>query len=285
MARKRRKASVLMSETRHGSYLKVVGKTFKLIEAMAQAKPSFRLTDLARQLKQPKASVYRILYTLSHLGYARQDPQAETYQLTDRLGRRPRGDMKETLRAVSLPCMEKLRARFEQTVNLGLLEQGRVLYVDILEGLRPVRMAATPNTYAALHCTALGKSILAFLDPGEAKRILTAGPLKKYTANTVTSASFLRRHLSRIRKQGYAVDNEENEKGLRCVAVPILNSEGKAFAAISVSGPTSHIGESQVRQISFTLKRVTKMISARLGHQHRTRGVGQEIASGSTKSA
>jgi DNA-binding IclR family transcriptional regulator len=259
-----------MTEAGRGSYLKVVGKTFRVIQAMAEAKADVRLTDLSRQLPQPKASVYRILYTLSQLGYVRQDPQTETYQLTDRVGWNVRGDVKETLRAASLPWMEKLRARFEQTLSLGLLEQGGVLYVDILEGLGAIRMSAKPNTYAPLHATALGKSILAFLDPGEAERMLTAGPLRKYTDNTITSPSILLRQLSRIRKQGYALDNEENEKGGRCVGAPILDSGGKPFAAISVSGPTSHLRESQVRQIGRTLRRVTKTISARLGHPYRT---------------
>lgn len=258
-----------MGDKERATYLKVVGKTFAIIETMAQTKTTIRLTDLSQRLKQPKATVFRILYTLRQLGYVRQDPRTETYQLTGRITYNIRDNGREALKAVAHPYMEKLLGRFEQTVCLGVLEHGQVFYVEILEGIRAIRMAALPNTYAPIHATALGKSILAFLEPQQARQILNERPLRKFTERTITSPSLLLRSLSRIRDQGFAVDNEETERGARCVAAPICNSQGKAFAAISVSGPVSHIRRNSFGEIALVLKEVTQEISARLGGENR----------------
>lgn len=257
-----------MKAARNPNYLKVVGKTFRVVEAMAHAQSRVRLSDLSRQLKQPKATVFRILYTLGELGYVRQDSRTEAYGLTDRIGWFSRNEMKETLKGAARPYMERLLSRFEQTVNLGLLDQGQVLYLEILEGLRSIRMAATVNTYAPLHASALGKSIAAFLEPAEVTRLLRQQPLTAYTEKTMTNGPRLLKHLRRVRKQGYAVDNEEVETGARCVAAPLFNAQGRAFAALSVSGPTSHIWGERVGEIAAALKLVCRKISAQIGFLH-----------------
>jgi IclR family transcriptional regulator, KDG regulon repressor len=256
-----------MSGLKNSSYLKVVGKTFDVIQTMARAGPGVRLTDLSRELKQPKATTFRILYTLTRLGYVRQHPQAETYQLTEKISWGIRDNFRETLKQACRPILHQLLVRFEQTVCLGLLEHGEVFYLEIFEGIRTIRMAAAPNTYAPIHATALGKSILAFLDAGEAERMLMNRPLTKYTENTITSADGLLKKLNRIRKQGFAIDDEEAEKGARCVAAPIFNSERKPFAAVSISGPTSHIHGTHINEMGLTLKQSTRQISGRFGYK------------------
>ena len=127
-------------------------------------------------------------------------------------------------------------------------------------------MTATPNTYAPIHATALGKSILAFLEPGEARRILTAKPLRRYTDHTFTSVDVLLRNLERkVRLRGYAIDNQETEIGARCVAAPIFDSKGRPLAAISVSGSRSHINGERICEIGRQLKEVSAKVSVRLG--------------------
>jgi IclR family transcriptional regulator, KDG regulon repressor len=254
-----------MPERVNPSYLKVVAKTFRVIETLSQVKTGMPLSELARRVKQPKATVFRIVFTLKQLGYVEQDPRSEAYRLSQQLGWQTRNDARGTLIATARPYLQRILGRFEQTVCLGVLDQDQILYVEILEGLRSIRMAATANAYAPVHSTSLGKSILAFLKPSEAEAILKRRPLSKLTAETITSTAVLMRHLAQVRKRGYAVDNEETERGARCVGVPIYGDRGTPFAAISVSGPISHIGGERVPEIARFLKKACGEISRQIG--------------------
>jgi IclR family acetate operon transcriptional repressor len=168
--------------------------------------------------------------------------------------------------------MEKLLARFEQTVNLAVLDREQVLYTEILEGLRSIRMAANVNTYAPVHATGVGKSMLAFLHPIEAEEILKKRSRPKLTPKTITSVQAHLKAFKRIREQGYAVDNEETEKGARCVAAPIFNSQGRPIAALSISGPVSHMTGNTMGRVGQTLIEATGRISAQLGFPLHSKG-------------
>lgn len=247
------------------NYLKVVGKTFRVIETLSQTQSGLPLSELARHVKQPKATVFRILFTLKQLGYVEQDPRSEIYKLSHQLRWRTGNQARETLKAIARPHLERILGRFEQTVCLGILDRDQILYIEILEGLRSIRMAATVNTYAPIYSTSLGKSILAFLEPTEAETILSSRPLAKLTGKTITSLARLRRHLALVRKNGYAVDNEETERGARCVGAPIYNAQARPFAAISVSGPISYIRGELVPEIADALKDACEKISRQMG--------------------
>jgi DNA-binding IclR family transcriptional regulator len=255
-----------MTERVNPSYLKVVAKTFRVIETLSHAKSGFPLSELARQVEQPKATVFRILFTLKQLGYVEQDPTSETYKLSRQGYWQTQNELRGTLKSIARPHMERILARFEQTVCLGMLDQNQILYIEILEGLRSIRMAATVNAYAPVHSTSLGKSILAFLEAPEAEAILSRKPVTKLTGKTITSVGVLKRHLAWVRKKGYAVDNEETERGARCVGAPIYNNEGRPFAAVSVSGPISYIQGELVSEIAGTLRDACGKISRQMGY-------------------
>lgn len=255
-----------MAEQVNPSYLKVVAKTFRVIETLSQAKSGMPLSELARRVEQPKATVFRILFTLKQLGYIEQDRSSETYKLSPERNWQTQNEVRETLKAIARPHMERILARFEQTVCLGMLDQSQVLYIEILEGLRSIRMAATVNAYAPVHSTSLGKSILAFLEASEAEAILRRKPVTRLTGKTITSMGLLKRHLALVRKRGYAVDNEESERGARCVGAPIYNIEGRPFAAMSVSGPVSYIQGELVPVIAEALKDACGKISRQMGY-------------------
>jgi DNA-binding IclR family transcriptional regulator len=204
---------------------------------------------------------------MSRLGYIKQDPQTGTYRLTDKVARLSTGESRMgALRSLARPAMEQMLTRFEQTVNLGVLQIGQIFIADMLEGLRSIRMSATVRTYQPVYCTALGKSIAAFLNRQELDEVLGRSPLRAFTDKTITSLPALVRQLSRAHDNGYAVDNEEMDKGARCVGAPIFGEDGIPFAAISVSGPISHIQGDRIREIGEELKAVTKEVSAKLGY-------------------
>jgi IclR family acetate operon transcriptional repressor len=245
--------------------MRALESAFRVIEIMARSKEGVRVSELARTLQLPKATVFRILFTLEELGYARKDPFSRSYLRESGAMWLSHDDGREILKRVARPYMEKLLARYEQTVNLAVLDRAQVLYIEILEGLRSIRMSANVNTYMEVHATGVGKSMLAFLHPMEAKQILAKRPLSRLTPNTITS---VRAHLlafKRVREQGYAIDNEEAEVGARCVATPIFNSEGRPIAAMSISGPVSHLAGGTIAQIARALMEASRKVSAQLG--------------------
>jgi IclR family KDG regulon transcriptional repressor len=247
------------------NFLRAVESAFRILELMARSEAGIRVSEVARTLQLPKATVFRVLYTLQEIGYARKDPVSRSYVSVQGGTWTSHDEGRETLKRVARPYMEKLLSRFEQTVNLAVLNRGQVFYAEILEGLRSIRMSANVNTYAPVHTTGVGKSMLAFLHPMEAEEILKKRPLTKLTPKTITSVREQVKAFKKIREQGYSVDNEETETGARCVAAPIFNAQGRSVAAISVSGPVSHISGSVVGQIAQALVESTRKISAQLG--------------------
>jgi IclR family transcriptional regulator, KDG regulon repressor len=232
---------------------------------MSRTEDGVHVSELARTLQLPKATVFRILFTLQELGYARKDPMSRAYLPVRGAGWVNHDEGRETLRRVARPHMGRLLSRFEQTVNLAVLDRGQVLYTEILEGLRSIRMAANVNTYAPVHATGVGRSMLAFLHPIEAEEILRKRPLAKLTPKTIISIRAQLKALKRIREQGFVIDNEEAEIGARCVAAPIFSSQGRPIAAISVSGPVNYMTGTVVGQIAQSLVDASRKVSSQLG--------------------
>jgi DNA-binding IclR family transcriptional regulator len=250
------------------NFLKVVAKTFRAIEVIAQHPEGIQLSDLCRKCDgQPKATVFRILHTLKELGYVQQDAKSVAYRLTHEVAWLGRSESRETLKRAVRPYLERLRAQFEQTVALAVLDRDQILYIEILDGLRSIRMNATVNTCAPLHCTSLGKAILSRLSPEELKRILIRRPLAKLTPKSITSIAQLERHLAQVRSQGYAIDDEETEEGARCVGASICGDLGTPVAAISVSGPLSFLPMERIPEIVREVKKACRSISELIGIQ------------------
>ena len=254
-----------MSVRSNSKLVRAVESAFRILDLLNQSQEGKHVSELARTLDLPKATVFRILFTLQHLGYARKDSSTRTYHSRRELAWRTQGEEHETLRRVARPHMERLLIRFEQTVNLAVLDRGQVLYIEILEGLRSIRMSANVNTYTPVHTTAVGKSMLAFLHPVEAEEILQRSSLPKLTAKSITSVRAQMKALSKIRDDGFAVDNEETEKGARCVGAPIFDARGRPVGAISVSGPIAAVTEKATRQIAFSIVTACSKISAQFG--------------------
>jgi IclR family KDG regulon transcriptional repressor len=247
------------------NFLRALESAFRVLEVMARSESGVHVSELARTLQLPKATVFRILFTLQEIGYARKDPVSRAYLSVRGAAWINHDEGRETLRRVARPYMEKL-------LNLAVLDRRQVLYTEILEGLRSIRMAANVNTYAPVHATGVGKSMLAFLHPLEAEEILKEKLLPKLTPKTIVSVRAQLKGFKRIREQGYAIDNEEAETGARCVAAPIFNSQGRPIAAISVSAPVSYMTQNVVGQISQTLVEATRKISSQLGFSVTVRG-------------
>jgi DNA-binding IclR family transcriptional regulator len=154
-----------------------------------------------------------------------------------------------------------------ETVHLALLDRAEVLYIERIEAQRSLTMGSKLGARNPIYCTALGKAILAYLPENEVDQILAASRMEARTRNTITNVLALKRELERIRDRGYAIDDEEIEDGVRCIAAPILNASNRAVAAVSVSGPSSRITPDRFQLIGKTMLKAAQELSTRIGRQ------------------
>jgi IclR family KDG regulon transcriptional repressor len=244
-----------------------VRRAVRILEAFREG-PSLTVTELARTLKLPKSSVYELVCTLAAEGLVKKEDHSSRYRLGLRLvelARAANHDLE--VRQVARPLMEKLRDQFNETVQLTVLDGGEILYVDGCESSRQLRTFFQSGDRAPLHCTALGKAILANLPPGEKERYLRRKGLRAFTPGTLTDPAALRRELDRTAARGYSVDDMEHEEDVRCVGAPIRDREGRAFASISVSGPAHRLMPDRDAEIARRVMAVAVQISRRLGYQ------------------
>ncbi len=213
------------------------------------------------------STVHRLLATLVDRGYVRQDPETSRYHLGSRVfALASAADVHLDVRLVARPFLERLMRAAAETANLVIATQDEVVYIDQVESAQLVKMFTQPGMRAPLYCTGCGKVILAYR-PLEAIEPVLGGPLPRHTAHTISARPALEAELERIRKDGFAVDNEEMEDGVRCIAVPVFDRRGEIAAALSVSGPTTRMTVQRVTSLAPTAKGIALELSQALGYQ------------------
>lgn len=229
----------------------------------------FGVTELSKTLGLHKNNVFRLLATLSSCGYIEQNPVTENYRLgigIFNLGQKfinKLGFLK-----VARPFMEKIVSEIEESVYIGILRDGNVIYLDIVEALHPVGVVSRVGKDLPAYCTSIGKIQLSYSSEEEINKMYVGARLKKYTNYTITSLPELKKHLKEISNNDYAIDNQEYEKDVRCIAVPIKDYLGVPVAAISVTGPVFRMDDNRLlNEILPVAKKYAKEISKRLGYQ------------------
>lgn len=216
------------------------------------------LNVIAEATNLPKSSAFRYLWTLEHYRYVERAPDTGLYQLgLGFLGMQSRH--LEVLRERAHPLLVQLRDDLDETINLGVLDGDYAIYLDIVESRRGVRLAARPGDRDPIHATALGKAIASRLPKDYVMNILTQAGMERRTANTITKPDVYMRELARVRRQGYAMDNSENEVDGRCVAVPVLRAG--LPAAISLSAPLARFPLDDVEHIATRLMEAASAIT------------------------
>lgn len=247
--------------------IKVLDKSLSVLELLLQKGSSMNMTELSEKLGFYPSTIHRILDTLKHWGYVEQDPHTQKYQLGLKaleLGMAKLHQMDLVREAT--PYLKELVNQCNETVHLGVLEEGEVLYLAKEESSHTIRMISYVGKRAPLHCTSLGKVLLAYLSTEERKEILGEKVLPRLTENTITDKRELEKELSKIREQGFALDREENEKDVRCVAAPIRNYQGEVIAAISISSPIFRIDKNTQNNLKDAIIETSEKISKRLGY-------------------
>lgn len=167
---------------------------------------------------------------------------------------------------MAYPFLRRLRDLANETVHLVVMDGGQCIYVEKVECSQAVRMHSTIGSRVHAHCTAVGKSMLAYLSQEQVEEILGRHGLPARTSHTITDKKRLLEELAQVREQGYAVDDVENEEGIRCVGAPIFDHRRKVVAALSVSGPAFRLTKERVRELAPHVKATALAISRQLGY-------------------
>jgi DNA-binding IclR family transcriptional regulator len=225
-------------------FVPMVGHAFAVLELFFDGESELGLQQVTTLAQVTKSSAFRILLTLESLGYLEKNAESGKFRLGGKLfeaAGKARG--RRSVVQVARPYMRSLHDEFGESVNLGGLQGLSVVYIDALEGSYAFRLAVNVGAQAPLHASALGKAILALQPPDRRAALFGAVRFDKLTPRTITSRDKLERALEAVKQKGYAMDAEEVELGASCVAAPIVDREGVASHAISVSGPNHRMKE------------------------------------------
>jgi len=249
----------------NGYNVRAVERALQILSCFDDEHPEKGVSEIALAVGLHKATTHRIVTTLLNYGYLERTADGQKYRLglhVVELGYKVIRRL--DLRREALPYMTQLAQRFDETCDLGVFDQGAVFYVEVVRGHHALTIAAAVGQRSPAHCTASGKIMLAFLPPEQREASLSQ-PLVSFTERTITSRSELERQLEGFRQQGYGFDDEEYEAGIRAVAAPILNRDGRVLAAIGMPGPTERMTLERVAEIAGALKEVANEISRRMG--------------------
>lgn len=234
------------SESQNRDYsVRAVERVAAVLDLLQASPGEVSLAEVADATELPKSSAFRYLWTLESYRYVERNPTSGAYRLGPRLASMQSGRI-ETLRERAAGTLSRLRDETGETINLGRLDRDAVVYIDIVESPRAVRLAVKPNEREQIHCTALGKVLAAQLPEHAVSDILERSGMAARTERTITDPGEYMTELARVRRLGYALDNGENEEDGRCVAVPIEG--GELQVALSLSAPSSRFRLSDVEE-------------------------------------
>ena len=249
-----------------------VASAVRLMKAFSEEQVEIGISDLARRLGVAKSTVHRLAVTLVADGMLERNPDTGKYRLgiaLFRLGSLVRRRMIVSNEA--RPFLRDLREKVNETVHLAVLDGCEIMYVYNLESTQAIRMRSDVGVRKPAHCTAEGQAILAFQPAERIEAVLQQG-LPARTPRTITDAGELRTVLAAIRARGCAIEDEESEIGMRCVAAPLRNDTGEAVAAIGLAGPVSRLSKKALTGFIPHVIETAAAISARLGHRGRAAG-------------
>lgn len=247
-----------------------IHRTLDIIEALVRQR-SLTISEMNRNFHIPKSSVYAILQTLKARGYVERD-ENDRYSLTLRLFSIG-SSLIELLdfRQELLPMLKELSDKTQITAHLAVLDDGYAVYVEKVEVLRALRLSTWVGRRMPVHSTSIGKCLIAYLTTPELVHIVAARGLPQLTPRTITSLPALQKELALVRKQGYAIANEENESGVRAVAAPIFNSTGNVVAAVNLGATTLQIRPKDLPQLGEVVRGCARRMSAQMGYREAIR--------------
>ena len=241
-------------------------KALDILECIALAEQPLSAAEVAKLCNLSRPTAHRLIRTLTTRGYLTQDDDTHY-----RLGTQALSLSQNVLDSLDLPELAQPYLRHlsditNETTYLSMLDDDEILYVGKAESSQSVRTHTKIGSRNMLHCTAMGKAILAFLSESDRAQLIERLELTAKTPTTITNRGALAEELATVRAQKFATDDEESEDGVRCVGAPIFDHTGRVFAAISVSGPAYRLSVSRLDALSSLVMDTAKTISGRVGH-------------------
>jgi len=259
-----------MAGSKPKNLVQTIERTAFILDIVGRHPNGLSLGDLAREADLPKGTTHRLVSSMVFFDFIRQDPATKNYQLGFKLV--DLGNLllsQIDLRSEARPYLIHLSESVEETIHLVVLDGEQALYIDKVDlhtKSSGLRMGSRVGSRIDLHCRSVGKVLLAHMENHEVEAIVSKTGLAKRTANTITDPNHLLGHLASVRENGFAIDDEENEEGIRCVAAPISNDSGRVEAAMSISGPTTRITMERIEtDLKARIMETAKQISAKLG--------------------
>lgn len=245
---------------------RAVERALTILEAIAERDAGLTNAELSRRLVMPKSSASYILRVLERRGYLRRDRETSKYRLGLKVLNLSHGALAGLdIRGMALPALQHLMERSQMAAHLAVLENGEAVYVEKVEATGFVRMNTWVGRHMPIHCTAVGKALVAHLPEAEIKALLKTRGMRKRTSKTLVVCARFLQELERVRAQGYAVDDEENNYGVRCVAAPILDGSGQVVASIGVSGTTTQNDLAHLPKVAEWVRDAARKVSQQLG--------------------
>ncbi|HEV2463354.1 MAG TPA: IclR family transcriptional regulator [Acidobacteriaceae bacterium] len=244
-------------------------RAVSVLEVLGESDGPLSLADICERMGLHKSTAHRSLMVLERSALIERTPEnrfrlgLKLYELGNRAVEQI------DLRTRVHPYFRRLATQVGETVHLSVLQKTSVVYLDKVEPNRRVCMSSKIGTSNPVHCTSMGKAMLAFQTEEAIQQIIAKIRFVRYTPKTITSRELLLKSLEKVRRRGYAIDDEEIELGVRCIGAPIFDERRRAIAAVSVSGPSSRITAQRVPAIAEQLQRCCKEISASLGMRAR----------------
>lgn len=273
------------SEARREYSIQSVVRSFRILDTIAGAEEEIGAQQISRAVGLHISTAFRFLQNLVQSGVVEQNSETGKYRLGLKLltwGMRVLRQM--DLRRDAAPLLRELSEKTGETIHMNVYDRGAAIYIEKIESRTPLRGFSEVGKAAPLHCTGVGKVLMAALPAKELADLLKRNPLKRFTPNTINETRALKKELERIRAQGVAMDNEEHEPGIRCVAAPVRNHTGKVVASISVAGRTTSVTPARVPELIQAVRETAEKISSRLGYRVMP-GMGGDNLSAKSQSA
>ena len=255
-----------MKKAKSDYLIQSVSRALDILEAFSPREATLGITELARKLRLHKNNVFRLLATLETRGYVDQEKESGAYRLGPRIYEVASVFLHHLeVKRQARPVLELFAAQLHESLYLAQRHTASVVYVDGIETDQPIRVASRLGTRLPAHATAAGKVMIAFLSRELFEELFMAQPLTALTAKTITDAETLFSHLGRVIDAGYALSDEEDAPGVRCVAAPIWDSAKQIVGAVECVAPAFRMEHDRTQELILQLKAAAQEISARIG--------------------
>ncbi|MDN5276183.1 MAG: IclR family transcriptional regulator, regulon repressor [Clostridiales bacterium] len=247
-----------------------IDRAFDILEVLATQKDGLGVTEIARRIGLHKSTVYRLLASMASRGYIEKNEATGAYRLGLKLVELCSLYLNSLeLKTEAQPYLRRLAALTAQPVHLAILDHDEAVYIDKIESFNTIRMYSAIGKRVPLYCTAVGKVLLMNKEDSEIRKIFQNKQLTPRTANTITDIEKLISEIDAVRERGWAVDNEEHEEGIRCIAAPVYDYRNEIIAAVSTSGLKTIISPERDEEIAKYVVETAREISKRMGYSPR----------------